>query len=81
MTVDLEDKVIDELYLRYKNKNRDCFIYCKSCDSVGIGKYIGTQYLREKPIFDLYNCPECNTTLAHNHTSYYLKNFSLDKDL
>lgn len=81
MALTLEDKIISELYLSYLNRNKDGFIYCKSCDSVGIGKYIGTQYLREKPIFDLYNCPECNTTIAQNYTAHYIKRFSSNKDL
>ena len=39
--------------------------YCKSCKSVEVFVFIGTQKDSDgKPLFNLFNCTKCKTTIA-----------------
>lgn len=46
-------------------------LYCKSCDKTYNMEFIGTQIMFNKPYFDLYNCPNCHTTISSDLKLYY----------
>lgn len=52
-------------------------VFCTTCEKIQIMHYIGTQQIDNMKLFDMYNCPECHTTVEENFTRYYRDNYEI----
>lgn len=70
MMEDLETVTDDEI-------GRLDWVHCNDCDDTFQMEYIGSQYIDNIKVFELYNCPKCGTTKADHYTKYFIDNYEV----